>query len=1468
MLLAMVVRLLLVNNGSNDACGIQSLALDNTSFTCANVGSGNTVTLTVTDVNGNDSECTATVTVVDSVDPVAICQAVTVQLDASGNGSTTAAEVNNGSNDACGIQSLALDNTSFTCANVGSSNTVTLTVTDVNGNDSECTATVTVVDSVDPVAICQAVTVQLDASGNGSTTAAEVNNGSNDACGIQSLALDNTSFTCANVGSSNTVTLTVTDVNGNDSECTATVTVVDSVDPVAICQALTVQLDASGNGSTTAAEVNNGSNDACGIQSLALDNTSFTCANVGSSNTVTLTVTDVNGNDSECTATVTVVDSVDPVAICQAVTVQLDASGNGSTTAAEVNNGSNDACGIQSLALDNTSFTCANVGSSNTVTLTVTDVNGNDSECTATVTVVDSVDPVAICQAVTVQLDASGNGSTTAAEVNNGSNDACGIQSLALDNTSFTCANVGSSNTVTLTVTDVNGNDSECTATVTVVDSVDPVAICQAVTVQLDASGNGSTTAAEVNNGSNDACGIQSLALDNTSFTCANVGSSNTVTLTVTDVNGNDSECTATVTVVDSVDPVAICQAVTVQLDASGNGSTTAAEVNNGSNDACGIQSLALDNTSFTCANVGSSNTVTLTVTDVNGNDSECTATVTVVDSVDPVAICQAVTVQLDASGNGSTTAAEVNNGSNDACGIQSLALDNTSFTCANVGSSNTVTLTVTDVNGNDSECTATVTVVDSVDPVAICQAVTVQLDASGNGSTTAAEVNNGSNDACGIQSLALDNTSFTCANVGSSNTVTLTVTDVNGNDSECTATVTVVDSVDPVAICQAVTVQLDASGNGSTTAAEVNNGSNDACGIQSLALDNTSFTCANVGSSNTVTLTVTDVNGNDSECTATVTVVDSVDPVAICQAVTVQLDALGNGSTTAAEVNNGSNDACGIQSLALDNTSFTCANVGSSNTVTLTVTDVNGNDSECTATVTVVDSVDPVAICQAVTVQLDASGNGSTTAAEVNNGSNDACGIQSLALDNTSFTCANVGSSNTVTLTVTDVNGNDSECTATVTVVDSVDPVAICQAVTVQLDASGNGSTTAAEVNNGSNDACGIQSLALDNTSFTCANVGSSNTVTLTVTDVNGNDSECTATVTVVDSVDPVAICQAVTVQLDASGNGSTTAAEVNNGSNDACGIQSLALDNTSFTCANVGSSNTVTLTVTDVNGNDSECTATVTVVDSVDPVAICQAVTVQLDASGNGSTTAAEVNNGSNDACGIQSLALDNTSFTCANVGSSNTVTLTVTDVNGNDSECTATVTVVDSVDPVAICQAVTVQLDASGNGSTTAAEVNNGSNDACGIQSLALDNTSFTCANVGSSNTVTLTVTDVNGNDSECTATVTVVDSVDPVAICQAVTVQLDASGNGSTTAAEVNNGSNDACGIQSLALDNTSFTCANVGSSNTVTLTVTDVNGNDSECTATVTVVDSVDPVAICQAVTVQLDASGNGKHYCC
>ena len=124
------------------------------------------------------------------------------------------------------------------------------------------------------------------------------------------MTLDTEDFTCADVGP-NTVTMTVTDVNGNVSTCTSTITVQDNINPTAICQNLTVQLDASGAGSITAAQVDNGSFDNCSIATMTLDKMNFTCADVGA-NTVTMTVTDVNGNTGTCTSTVTVQDNVAP----------------------------------------------------------------------------------------------------------------------------------------------------------------------------------------------------------------------------------------------------------------------------------------------------------------------------------------------------------------------------------------------------------------------------------------------------------------------------------------------------------------------------------------------------------------------------------------------------------------------------------------------------------------------------------------------------------------------------------------------------------------------------------------------------------------------------------------------------------------------------------------------------------------------------------------------------------------------------------------------------------------------------------------------------------------------------------------------------------------------------------------------------------------------------------------------------
>ena len=244
--------------------------------------------------------------------------------------------------------------------------------------------------------------------------------------------------------------------------------------------------------------------------------------------------------------------------------------------------------------------------------------------------------------------------------------------------------------------------------------------------------------------------------------------------------------------------------------------------------------------------------------------------------------------------------------------------------------------------------------IADSIDPVAICQDITVQLDASGSVTILATDIDNGSTDNVGIVSYSIDIDTFTCADVGNPVTVTLTVTDGAGNTDTCTATVTVEDNIDPIALCQDITVQLDASGNATITASDIDNGSSDACGIASLSLDITSFDCNDVNA-NTVTLTVTDVNGNFSTCTATVTVEDNIAPVALCKDITVVLDGTGNATITGADVDNGSNDACGIASLSVFPDSFNISNLGD-NTVTLTVTDNNGNVATCTAIVTVVE--------------------------------------------------------------------------------------------------------------------------------------------------------------------------------------------------------------------------------------------------------------------------------------------------------------------------------------------------------------------------------------------------------------------------------------------------------------------------------------------------------------------------------
>ena len=490
--------------------------------------------------------------------PIAICKPpFTIQLDGNGQASITLSDIDNGSNDPCGVASIEIDKTDFTCADIGE-NFVTLTITNVNGNTATCTTIVTVEENIPPVAFCMPpFTLELDTNGQATITAAIIDNGSTDNCLDVFLSIDKTEFTCADIGD-NTITLTVTDASGNSATCTTIVTVEDNLPPVAFCVApFTIFLDTNGEATLTAADVDGGSTVTCGLVAISLDTTNFTCADIGE-NTITLTVTDENGNESTCTTIVTVEDNIAPEALCVApFTIQLDANGLATLTAAMINNGSTDACGMDAISISPSEFDCSNVGD-NTVTLTVTDVNGNTSTCTTIVTVEDNIAPEALCAApFTIQLDANGQAILTAASINNGSSDACGMDTISISPSEFDCSNVGE-NTVTLTVTDVNGNVSTCTTIVTIESSSIPVITCTDFILELGMDGTALLTPEDIGSYLN-ACGTVITAIDIEDFDCSNIGTPVVVTYFATDGAGNNVSCTALVTVIDTLAPVIVC---------------------------------------------------------------------------------------------------------------------------------------------------------------------------------------------------------------------------------------------------------------------------------------------------------------------------------------------------------------------------------------------------------------------------------------------------------------------------------------------------------------------------------------------------------------------------------------------------------------------------------------------------------------------------------------------------------------------------------------------------------------------------------------------------------------------------------------------------------------------------------------------------------------------------------------------
>ncbi|MBK9150301.1 MAG: HYR domain-containing protein [Saprospiraceae bacterium] len=298
--------------------------------------------------------------------------------------------------------------------------TLTFYATDDAGNTSSCIYQIEVEDTQLPEITCPSGSPFNRANTPGACgyTAAgnEFDATGNDNCAAYTLThnyynwsnLSSLNGAVFPVGTTNVI-WTITDASGNSASCSVQIIVTDQEAPVANCQPnLDAVLDGDGAYQIVTTMLELGSTDNCGLTGYAIsrDGVNFGpsfsvgCLDIdpdfGNVVNGILRVTDASGNTATCTTQINVLDLTRPVAICQDVTVYLDANGEAGITTADIDAGSYDNCGILSLVLSQTDFDCDNTGNNN-VTLTVTDAVGNTGICVATVTVRDTIRPTFTC---------------------------------------------------------------------------------------------------------------------------------------------------------------------------------------------------------------------------------------------------------------------------------------------------------------------------------------------------------------------------------------------------------------------------------------------------------------------------------------------------------------------------------------------------------------------------------------------------------------------------------------------------------------------------------------------------------------------------------------------------------------------------------------------------------------------------------------------------------------------------------------------------------------------------------------------------------------------------------------------------------------------------------------------------------------------------------------------------------------
>ncbi len=344
------------------------------------------------------------------------------------------------------------------------------------------------------------------------------------------------------------------------------------------------------------------------------------------------------------------------------------------------------------------------------VTATASNLCGS-SNCMFTVLVTDNEDPIiSNCPAnISVNNDAE-NCSAVVTWTAPTATDNCAIQTFTSSHNSGDTF-VGGTTTVTYTATDIHGNSNTCSFDITVTDNENPViANCPSnISVNSDL-GNCSAVVTWTAPTASDNCAIQTFVSSHNSGDAFIVGTT-TVTYTATDIHGNSSTCSFDITVTDNENPViANCPSNSSVNNDLGNCSAIVTWTAPTATDNCAIQTFTSSHNSGDAFIVGTT-TVTYTATDIHGNSSTCSFDVVVTDNENPVIANCPTNINVTSNNlNCDAIVTWTTPTATDNCAIQTFISSHNSGDTFVYGVT-TVNYSATDIHGNSSSCSFTITV-------------------------------------------------------------------------------------------------------------------------------------------------------------------------------------------------------------------------------------------------------------------------------------------------------------------------------------------------------------------------------------------------------------------------------------------------------------------------------------------------------------------------------------------------------------------------------------------------------------------------------------------------------------------------------------------------------------------------------------------------------------------------------------